>query len=662
MGWFRPWGLFVLVLSLVALASCSGTSSLPDTGNQQQGPTLGSTTIPSIWDLDSVGGHGTSLIGGPGSFTRLGREYLENLVHNGSVDGDSLFLDSTLGDGDEHTAWAVYRFENLLGKRPQALNVLGSVGGLEQQYYVGIANYTTGSWEWFGPSSLPEFQIDLHESYSRYVTALGNMYFLVITEGGDQFTLDKSVLTYLEGDQQVLPGSPHELQASDGTFSDKVHITWGAGEGATSYEVYRRVTGSDGEWTLLGTTVHTEFDDTTAEAGTVYKYKARSHNDAGFSGYSNFDEGYRGDLPQGGDCPTGLQASDGTYTDKVRLEWSGTQGTMYTVWRKQDGMGDFTEIGQSDGLSFNDTTAVAGVTYIYKVSGMHLGEPCYSNTDSGFRADGNGGDACPVNLVATDGTYTDKVRLEWGGHAGSLYRIYRRVTESDQQFSQISATTQLSYNDTSAEAGVGYTYKVVLTVQDVEQCNDEDTGYRAGGSQQEGCPSGLGASDGVYVDKIRLEWAGNATFGYDIFRKVDGQGDFTHIGFVVGLSYNDTTAEQGVTYIYKVGLEQPGGFCYSNTDAGHLAAAPDDCPSNLSASDGTWEAGVHLEWSGNAATAYDVYRKLASGGDYSLIATTEQGLSYLDTSAELNTLYNYKVVKHNGDCHTNDDNGYRGQI
>ena len=35
--------------------------------------------------------------------------------------------------------WAVYRFEGLTGKRPQTLNTLGSVGGLEQQYYIGIA-------------------------------------------------------------------------------------------------------------------------------------------------------------------------------------------------------------------------------------------------------------------------------------------------------------------------------------------------------------------------------------------------------------------------------------------------------------------------------------------------------------------------------------------
>jgi hypothetical protein len=48
--------------------------------------------------------------------------------------------------------------------------------------------------------------------------------------------------------------------------------------------------------------------------------------------------------------------------------------------------------------------------------------------------------------------------------------------------------------------------------------------------------------------------------------------------------------------------------------------------------------------------------------DWSLVGTTQQGLSYLDTSAELNVLYNYKVVLHGHDCHSNDDNGYVGDI
>jgi fibronectin type 3 domain-containing protein len=478
------------------------------------------------------------------------------------------------------------------------------------------------------------------------------MYFLVICEGGDVVNHHKSVLTYFEGDGQVLPGAPRELRASDGEFGDKVHVSWAAGEGATSYELYRRRDGSNEDFTKIATTEGTEYDDTTGDTGVRYIYKARSHNNAGLSGFSNSDSGYRGELPQGGDCPSGLAATDGTYADKVRLEWTGSPAAGYKVWRRQDGHGDFAVIAENQNGSYNDTTA-------------DLGEVCFSNTDTGFRAQGQD-DACPSDFAATDGTYTDKVRMEWNGVAGHLYRVYRRVTESDQQWAQIASTQDLSYNDTSAEANVGYTYKVVLTVEDQEQCtSNEDTGYRASNSGQDDCPSNLGASDGTFTDKVHLEWAGNGDRGYDVYRKVDGQGDgdFAFLAYVTGLSYDDVTAEHGVTYIYKVGLEQPGGFCWSNTDAGSLGEEqPDNCPHDFAASDGTWEHGVHMEWGGNSDVAYDVLRFDPETQDWVVIHTTDSGLSYLDETAEPGVTYTYKVRLHEGDCHSNEDTGFRPEV
>jgi fibronectin type 3 domain-containing protein len=566
MGWFRPLSLFVLVLSLLALGACGGASpSLTD--NAQQGPTLSGGAIPSIWELDNVDRSASGVVGGGDpNMTRLGREYLENLVHNGTDDGDSVVLDSGAG-GEEPTAWAVYRFTGLSGMRPQTLNTLGTLGGLEQQYYIGIANYTTGSWEWFGPSHLPEFQVDLRASYSRYVTALGNMYFLVICEGGDVFTHEQTVMTFGNGDGGVMPGAPRDLVASDGEFADKVHISWLAGEGATSYEVYRRADGHN-MFEKIGETEDLVSEDTTADEGVVYIYKARSKNEHGVSGHSNGDSGYRGDLPQGGDCPTELSASDGTYDWKVYVTWNGSPSTEYKLWRKQDGMGSFAVLAEVNGTSYADESATPGVHYIYKVSTLREGESCYSNTDSG---------------------------------------------------------------------------------------------YRSAGNQQEDCPGELSASDGLYAEKVKLHWAGNAGLGYDIYRRVDGENEFQHIGFVTGLSYYDMTAEPGVTYIYKIGLEMPAGDCFSNTDAGWRAEANADCPTELGASDGTHEAGVHLEWQGNSEVAYDIYRKLANGQEWDMLVTTEAGLSYLDETAEVGVHYTYKVKKHGGDCHSNADEGFRGE-
>ena len=90
----------------------------------------------------------------------------------------------------------------------------------------------------------------------------------------------------------AIPSPPANVQASDGTFTDKVQITWTASSGATSYEVYRADT-EGGAKTLKGSPETNSFDDTTAVAPTVYYYWVKAVNASGASGYSAFNTGWR---------------------------------------------------------------------------------------------------------------------------------------------------------------------------------------------------------------------------------------------------------------------------------------------------------------------------------------------------------------------------------
>jgi fibronectin type 3 domain-containing protein len=632
MAWIRPFALCIALLGLLTFVSCGTNTSAPDLRPEKSGG------LPDIFKLDAVRG-----VSDAGQLTRLGKDYLPPYIHNGTVDGDDVFLDSSLGDGNEHTAWAVYRFEGLTGKRPQDLNIFADVGGLEQQYYVGLANYSTGSWEWFGPSSLPEFQIDLHENYSRYVTALGNMYFLVICDGGDQVTQHSGVLSYIDGGDE-LPGVPTNLTASDGTYTDKVRVEWTAGEGATSYEVYRRPYANDGEWTLLGTTEHTTFDDTTAVAGQTYAYKARSHNNAGYSGYSNANTGYRNTEQDA--CPGEVSASDGTYTDHVHVTWSGHQGSTYNVYRIPAGGNDLTLIGTTENLEFDDTNATAGQLYYYKV--VLDGHDCFG-ADSGYTAAQQ--DFCPSETSASDGTYADKVRVEWSGVSGHTYDVYRHL-QNGGDWSLLGSSDSLAYEDTTAEPGVTYYFKVVLHGHD---CYSADSGFRAT-QQQDACPSEAQASDGTYSDHVLVTWSGVAGHTYNIYRIPAGGNDLTLIGTTDGLEFSDTSADVGVTYYYKVVLD--GHDCFS-ADSGFRSANADACPSEAAASDGTYADKVHVEWAGVAGHTYNIYRHPQNGGDWSLLGSTQE-LSYDDATAEPGVTYYFKAVLDGHDCYSG-DSGFRGQ-
>ncbi len=90
------------------------------------------------------------------------------------------------------------------------------------------------------------------------------------------------------------PPPPTSVSASDGSYLDKVEVTWAASAGATSYTVYRATSlKRRARKTALGTISETLFNDTTATPGATYYYWVSASNTYGTSNFSSYDEGYR---------------------------------------------------------------------------------------------------------------------------------------------------------------------------------------------------------------------------------------------------------------------------------------------------------------------------------------------------------------------------------
>ena len=186
------------------------------------------------------------------------------------------------------------------------------------------------------------------------------------------------------------PAAPTGVQASDGLYTTKVAVGWTASASATAYEVWRSTTAVSASATLLGTSVTTTLDDTTAVAGTTYHYWVKAKSGNGTSGFSASDTGFRATTPPPAPgAPTGVLASDGTFTTKVLVTWGVSSGaTGYEVWRNSSNSSGTAVLQASPvGRSYDDTSAVPGTTYFYWVKAMNAtGTSGFSAADSGFAA------------------------------------------------------------------------------------------------------------------------------------------------------------------------------------------------------------------------------------------------------------------------------------
>ncbi len=70
----------------------------------------------------------------------------------------------------------------------------------------------------------------------------------------------------------LLAAPPTGVAATDGTYTDKVHVSWNASAGAGSYDVSRSTSNDVSTATFLTNTSTTSIDDSSATAGTTYYY------------------------------------------------------------------------------------------------------------------------------------------------------------------------------------------------------------------------------------------------------------------------------------------------------------------------------------------------------------------------------------------------------
>ena len=245
--------------------------------------------------------------------------------------------------------------------------------------------------------------------------------------------------------------APVDMEASRGTLDNRVNVTWTAVDGAASYEVERN-------GALIGEVAGASYSDAAVAMGEGYNYRVRAKNILSTGEYSTAVLGW---ASLGAPAP--IQASQGVYSYMVNIKWPAFAVAMnqYEVQRsKTDSFAQYDALGfgeaEGAGFKYDDTTAVPGTKYYYRVKGIKGAMYWMSAAAQGWRSL-----AAPTGVNASQGTYPGGILVKWNAVDGAVgYEVW--ANDEDDQFgaTKKAEVAVRQYADMSVNSGAARYYWV----------------------------------------------------------------------------------------------------------------------------------------------------------------------------------------------------------
>ncbi|EMO42730.1 C1 family peptidase [Leptospira noguchii] len=380
----------------------------------------------------------------------------------------------------------------------------------------------------------------------------------------DQGKPDSNITPEVVSDSN--PIAPSSITASQGSFTDKVLINWEIVPSAIGYEIHRKGPG-DSNFGKVGLSSTNSFNDDGVQPNLAYKYKILTLTDSSAS-----------DLSQGeviGFAKTeelkpppkvlGVKATQGQYDNKIELVWEpGDTSFEYQIFKWNQSQKRYSPIGTSKINSYVDTSAAKkGIVEIYVVSaklGGKTGEP--SDAASGFTSQPKTPPAKPLGLVASRGSYQNKVELKWQKVSGaSKYLIFRYIKSGwigGGAWEKISETGKEEFIDENLPARYAY-YSV--TAVNTEGKNGPFSSFAYGytdPNKQRGVklssPENVKGVLNVKEAKINITWdLVKEASEYYVFRKKRGESKWTFLGSAGNKNnYVADVPEKETLFLYSV--------------------------------------------------------------------------------------------------------------
>lgn len=256
---------------------------------------------------------------------------------------------------------------------------------------------------------------------------------------------------------------------------------------------------------------------------------------------------------------------------KPGLSWTKVTDTSafpikYRVYRKLSTSESYSLLVTTTSTLYNDTHAVAGKKYNYKIKAVCEFD-YYASSESSVKTITC--DLPKTKISLSNKASSGKPVIKWDKVDGSPtgYEVYRR-TGTSGSYKKLKTVSSTSYTDTSAVAGKKYYYKVraVISGNSAASAAFSSAKYRV-------CDLARPAVTASNSTKkqIKLTWkkVDRATH-YKVYRATSKDGTYKLIKTTTSTSYTNKNLTTGKTYYYKVKAYRTGASdatsAYSTVD------------------------------------------------------------------------------------------------
>lgn len=517
------------------------------------------------------------------------------------------------------------------GVKPEAAEITGcyngdGVIGIEWENVTNATEYLvyrrsgTGAWKVVGTTTENYFidteDINDYQSYKYFIHAKNS--------GGQSAYVGSKVVSTMY--------IPPLKSFSVYNISAGIRLNCGITEGQNA--IYRMAEGEE-EWTYIGIAPGNELSiyDPYVESGVKYIYAA-------VKVYGDYVS-----APVYSNTVTYLATPKLTkvlnVANGVQVRWNAVDGAeSYNVYRKTATTG-WVLLGRATGNSYVDSTVYEG-TFTYTVRAV---------ADGSMSAYESGLSIRHLSAPKISGVYnySSGIMINWDGVSGATeYRVYRKTLNSGWKY--IATTNKHYYIDTGVKDNAGYYYSyTVIGVKDGVYSGYDNNGVMTKRLLEPALKTAKNVDSG-----IQFTWgAVKGAKSYYVYRRTaTGDCIWVLLGKTSGTSYLDTTAKEGVSYVYTA---RAAYNSYISTYNSGISVTRLTTPKITGVSNSN--NGIYVKWGKvTGATEYRVYRKTLNSG-WKYIATTKNTY-YTDTAIKNNCgyYYGYTIIAVNGKTYSAYDN------